>query len=147
MDRFKYSGRAKCIMFKIILKNERLPARKKLDDDLDWLCRSMGISSGRDVDKNAICMFKIVVRGASDGKRITSDFLSDKMNLTRGAINHHLRWFIDSGIFVRDKCEIKLREDSIRQTIREIKRDSERIFEDLLDIASNVDNEIGIYRK
>jgi len=61
----------------------------------------------------------------------------------RGAIVHHLNSFINAGIIIRNKNTYRLRRQCLQKRIEEIKEDIDRIFTEVLKIASKIDNQLG----
>lgn len=128
----------------IILKNIEQPRRKNVNEDLSWICDSMGFSSGRDIEFTAIRIFDDIVNDIARRQDITSQAIATDLDITVNAVNHHVRNFVASGFLVRRKNIIYLRGGSVKRTILEIKRDADRMFEDLLLIAEEVDRKLKI---
>ena len=61
----------------------------------------------------------------------------------RGAIVHHLNSFINTGIIIRNKITYRLRWQCLQKRIEDIKEDIDRIFTEVLKIASEIDNKLG----
>ena len=61
----------------------------------------------------------------------------------RGAIVHHLNSFINAGTIIRNKNTYRLRRQCLQKRIEEIKEDIDRIFTEVLKIASKIDNQLG----
>jgi predicted transcriptional regulator len=85
-------------------------------------------------------MFKCILEANRHGDVITTKQLADELDVTRGTVNHHLRDFVKAGILTREKRTIRLRANSLERTIREVKRDADRIFEDLERMAEELDD-------
>ena len=127
---------------KITLKKISIPPQGNINHDIDYLCKSFGYFSERDKNDTAGKIFRILVKECSN-KGLTSDEIASKVNITRGAAVHHLNSFIDSGIVVRENNTYRLRAESIRKCLEEIKEDTERLFKDMIKIAKDIDEKIG----
>lgn len=126
----------------IVLFERRPPLSEDLDSEIGWLCGSLGVVSGRDVDRTAREVFMQVLLATKSREPLTSDMIARRLNLTRGAINHHLRWLIDAGLLVRHQRELALRGPTLERTILELRRDAERMFEDIIEMAVKIDERI-----
>jgi len=128
----------------IMLKSIDQPRKKDVYEDINWICNSMGFVSGRDVEDTALRIFDDIVNIIAMRQDVTSQHIAEDLEVTVNTVNHHLRNFSASGFFVRRSNVILLRGGSMRRTIEEIKRDADRMFEDLIMIADEVDNVLKI---
>ena len=130
----------------IIIKKIRSPAPGDLDEDIDYLCKSLGYFSQRDKQDTAGKIFRLLVREACEPERcLTSDEIADKLNLTRGAIVHHLNSFISAGIVIKESKKYRLRSASLQKSMEEIRTDIERIMNQMIRIAMEIDEKLGHY--
>lgn len=128
----------------ISLRKLEIPVEDDIEKDLDWLCHTLGLVSGRDIDKTVIKLLKTILYSQIEGRGITSDELADKLSLSRGTIDYHLRSLIDLGLLTRDKNLIKLRSSSLLRTISEIKKEVDDIFEEVFKISEHLDKHFGL---
>lgn len=128
----------------IILNRVEQPTSKEIIDDLSWVCQSMGFSKGRDTEGTAARIFEHVLLGMAHKEPITSDVLAMQLEVNRAVINYHLRQFISNGICSRQRNRLNLRRTSLKQTILEVKHDANRVFNDLLMVAEEVDKALGL---
>lgn len=130
----------------IIIKKIRSPAPGSLDEDIDYLCKSLGYFSQRDKQDTAGKIFRLLVRETcSPDCCLTSDEIAEKLNLTRGAIIHHLNSFIAAGIVIKEHNKYRLRSGSLQKSIEEIREDIDRIIEQMIKIAMEIDEKLGHY--
>jgi biotin operon repressor len=128
----------------IQVKKVRSPAPGNIEDDIDFICRSFGYFSLRDKQDTAGRIFRLLVReGCGDGDGLCSDDLAEKLELSRGAIIHHLNNFIRSGLVVKENNLYRLRSQSLQKSIEEIKIDIDRIFNEIIKIAIDIDDKLG----
>jgi predicted transcriptional regulator len=131
---------------RILIRKVRSPAPGNLDEDIDYLCKSLGYFSKRDKQDTAGKVFRLLVKEACEPDEcLTSDEIADRLNLTRGAIIHHLNSFILAGIVVKEHNRYRLRSASIQKSLEEIKTDIERIMEQMIKIATDIDEKLGHY--
>ena len=69
--------------------------------------------------------------------------ISEDLELSRGAIIHHLNNFIKSGLIVKENNLYRLRSQSLRKSIEEIKIDIDRIFDQIVKISKEIDDKLG----
>ena len=128
----------------ITIKKIRSPAPGNIDDDIDYLCRSLGYFSQRDKQDTAGKIFRLLVREACEPDCcLTSDEIAQKLNLTRGAIVHHLNSFISAGIVVKENNRYRLRSASLQKSLEEMRSDIDRILTQMLKIAIEIDEQLG----
>jgi predicted transcriptional regulator len=133
----------------IILKNLQKPRKISIEEDIDWIGDSFGfkicldsVFNGENINNNSL-IFQNVIIGIAKNGFISTQNLSDELDLSVQRINYHLRSFIDSGFLYRDKKLIYLREGSVKSAIEEIRKDANRIFDNLSEIAEEIDNALG----
>ncbi|MDH7507110.1 MAG: helix-turn-helix domain-containing protein [Candidatus Thermoplasmatota archaeon] len=132
----------------ITIKKIEVPAAGSLDDDIDYVCKSFGYFTERDKQDTAGRIFQLLVKEACGSQKgMTSDEIAERLNLTRGAIVHHLNNFISTGLVIHSHKTYKLRAQSLQKSIEEIKEDIDRIITQILKIASEIDMKLGnLYR-
>lgn len=129
---------------KIILRDLEKPVEKDLEEDIDWICESLGFYEKIDREKTASAIFRKLVESMADGVKLTSSRLGEESRVSRAAALSHLKKMMCSGLVVRDGNTYCMRCSSMYQTINEIHRDVDRVFTDLEDIAREVDERRGI---
>ncbi len=131
---------------KITIRKIHSPAPGNLNDDIDYLCRSLGYFSQRDKHDTAGKIFRFLVKETCDPeKNVSSDEIADRLDLTRGAIVHHLNNFIKAGIVIRDHNKYRLRSASLQKSMEEIRQDIDRIMNEMIKIAIEIDEKLGNY--
>jgi predicted transcriptional regulator len=128
----------------IILRYLEKPHVKSLEDDLLWLCDSFGFSSGRDTENTATRIVFSLLDRLSNDETTSSEALAEDLEIKISRVNHHLRNLNDSGLLYRKKRLVYLRGGSLKAAVKEMRKDSERIFDELESIAEEIDLRIGI---
>ncbi|MFQ6075706.1 MAG: ArsR family transcriptional regulator [Candidatus Bathyarchaeia archaeon] len=127
-----------------VLIDVRRPLRENLEEDIEWFARCFGFLETRDVAKTAAGIFAALLYAAAEDGGLTSDELSEKIGVTRGAIVHHLNKMMGSGLVIFHGGRYKLRERSLRRTVEEIGRDVSRVLENIVEIASDIDEKLNL---
>ena len=128
----------------IILRNIEKPHIKSLEENLIWFCDSFGFSSGRDTENTATKIISRLLDKLSNDDGISSETLAGDLEIKVSRVNHHLRNLNDSGLLYRKKRLIHLRGGSLKAAVQEMRKDSERIFDELENAAEEIDSIIGI---
>jgi len=126
------------------VKRLREPVDKQLDEDIEWICNSLGFLSSRDQDKTAFRIFKALIEAAKDGSGLTSEELTEFVEPTIGSVHYHLKKLMRAGLVVKLGSAYELRMNSLRKTIEEIERDIHRTLADIKRIAGDIDNQVGL---
>lgn len=126
----------------ITIRRVNRPARRSLDGELEWFCRSLGISGGS--DELGAEIIKEILRKESKGGGIKSIAISKKMRVTRGGAVYHLNKLMASGLIVRRGREYELRGQNLSDTVEEMEQDMRRMFRHLRRMATEIDGELGM---
>lgn len=133
---------------KIHLQDIKPPMKSDEDDDIEWLCRSLNLFTNKDADKSAYKVFRILVKASLEGEPKTSTEIAEELELARGTVLFHMKKFSKSGLVARAPGRrYVLRESSLEETIEDMMRDSERIFERMRKIAAEIDKEFGFEKR
>lgn len=133
---------------KIAIRDLRLPAKSGEGNDIEWLCRSLNLFTKNDTEKSAYKVFRILIRSSIEGKPKTSTEIAEELDLARGTVLFHMKKFYNSGLVERAPGRrYALREPSLEETIGDMMRDTERIFERMRKIASDIDRELGFEKR
>ncbi len=133
---------------RIYLQDLQPPPKAREEDDIEWLCRSLNLFTKKDEDKSTYKVFKTLVEASISGEPKTSTEIARKLNLTRGTVLFHLKKFHSSGLIARiSGRRYALRQPSLEETIEDMMRDSQRIFERMRRIAAEIDKELGVEKR
>lgn len=131
----------------ILIKRLQSPKKADIERDTEWICASLGFVTEWDREKTASRIFREVLKAASRNDGLTSEELSKRVDVTRGAVIHHINNYIGRGLMVHDRRRYFLRNTSLEQTIEELEVDVYRIFQNLKKIAREIDSDIGLSRR
>lgn len=125
----------------------RKPINRDINTDIEWLSKSLGLFNLRDKEKSCYRLFIELLKAAKNKYMISSDELAARCNLTRGTVIHHLNKLMETGIVVKEGRRYMLRVANLEALIREIRRDIDRSFEDLKEIAGEIDSTLELSDK
>ncbi len=125
----------------VVIKVHRL-GEGNINTDLQWLGNSLGLFTLRDKDSSCFRIFITLVKKSNSNAPLSSDEIAEKLNLSRGTVVHHLIRLMDSGIVVHEKEGYLLRENNLQRLISDLERDTETIFEELKQVAKEIDERL-----
>jgi biotin operon repressor len=126
-----------------IIWNEKLK-KGNVNDEIKWLCDSIGLFSPRDKDSSCYRVFIELLKSTKEGSSLSSDELAFRLGLTRGTVVHHINRLKESGIVTVDKSRYRLRENELSSLVEEMQRDVERAISDIKVMAKKIDKELGL---
>ena len=126
------------------VKKLREPVEKKLDEDIEWVCNSLGFLTSRDQDKTAFRILKALIKSAKKGKGLTSEELTEHVEPTVGSVIYHLKKLMKAGLVVKLDTAYELRMKSFLKTIDEIEKEIIHTLEDIKKIAKDIDSAVGL---
>jgi len=126
------------------VKKLREPVEKQLDEDIEWVCNSLGFLTLRDQDKTASRILNALIQSAGEGKGLTSEELTQRVEPTIGSVIYHLKKLMKAGLVVKLNSTYELRMNSFFKTIDEIEREIVSILRDIKKIAKDIDNAVGL---
>ncbi|MEM3373634.1 MAG: winged helix-turn-helix domain-containing protein [Candidatus Woesearchaeota archaeon] len=129
---------------KITIYKSKKPTENNLNEDLQWVCDSLGLFGERDKDKSCFRMFVVLLKAIPTSEGLTSDEISEKVGLSRGTVVHHLHKLIGSGLVVYDGKKYMLRVNKLSSLIDELEHDILRVMDDLKDAAKKIDERLNL---
>lgn len=133
---------------KILLQEINLPKRADEDNDIEWLCSSLGLFTKKDADKSAYKVFRILVKSSMDDKPKTSTEIAEELDLARGTVLFHMKKFASSGLVKQaEGRRYTLRESCLEDTLDDMMRDMERMFGRMKRVAAEIDKEMGFEKR
>lgn len=129
--------------FRIVIRRIDPPFERDVENEMEWLCQSLGLSPVNK-DKATVEIFKIIVKATEDGKGISSTEVAEKVNLSRGAVIHHLNNLQLSGLVIKQGRNYFARSRSMVRTVQEVEEDIKRIFLRMQETAREIDKAFGM---
>lgn len=120
------------------------PSKKNINEELRWLGHSLGLFNLRDKDQSLFRIFIELLKSAKQKQPITSDELAERLNLSRGTVIHHINKLIESGLAISHKNKYTLRVDTLEILIEEVRKDLDRMCQDLKGVAKEIDHFLGL---
>ena len=124
---------------KITIVNIKRPREPSLNDELQWFGTSLGLFGDRDRDKSCFRIFIELMKAIKAAGGLTSDQLSDKLNLTRATVIHHLNSLMERGIVVHEGNRYVMRGDNLSLLVEDIQRDMQRAMDEMKKAAEELD--------
>lgn len=124
---------------RITIVHVNKPHEKDLNKELQWIGSSLGLFNARDKDKSCFRIFLELLKAAKKGVSLSSDEIAARSGLTRGTVVHHLDKLMAAGIVSHEKSKYILRVSSLSELIEEIERDAEKAFDNIMNIARDID--------
>lgn len=124
---------------RIIIQNVDKPRANKVKDEVKWVCDSLGLMSGRDLDDISFKIMYELLDLFSEDNLISTDEVARSLKIESPRVNHHVRSLMESGIILREKRKIALRGGSLSAAIEEMRRDSDMMFARLLEVSKKID--------
>jgi predicted transcriptional regulator len=130
--------------FKVVIRKVERPFKNDFENQLVWICSTLGFFEPIDKDKNAAAVFKEIILATENGEALTSTAFAQRIGMSRGSIINHLNNLHRSGLIDRHGRFYSARSVSMKRTIDDIQQDVERIFAQLKKSAEEVDKQFGI---
>ncbi len=124
---------------RIIIKNIDQPRENKVQEEVKWICNSLGLKSGRDINDTSFRIMYELLDLLSEENLISTDEIARSLKIDSPRVNHHVRRLMETGVIFREKRKIALRGGSLSAAIEEMKRDSDQIFNRLLEVSKRID--------
>ena len=112
-----------------------------INDEIQWISRSLGLFSHRDKDRSCFRLFLEILRSK---RPLSSDELAYRLNLTRGTVVHHLSKLISAGLVIVNDNKYSLRAKNLENTLKKMKADVLSAYEEIEEVAKEIDKKLGI---
>lgn len=127
----------------IILRDLQRPKEIDVTDDIEWLGNSFGFSAGRDTERVTAQILQSVLQDVASNGSTSTENIAEDLDLSIQRVNYHLRTLMDAGFLFREKRLIFVRQGSVKSAVEEMRRDANRIFDNLSRIGEEIDEALG----
>ncbi|MEM4137189.1 MAG: winged helix-turn-helix domain-containing protein [Candidatus Anstonellaceae archaeon] len=108
-------------------------------DNLEVFCSSLQILSKRDKDKTILTIIRAVMHYPTN-KPISATNLSKSLSVNRITVLHHLKKLQRIGLIQKQKTKYYLVDHAFSKLVLKAKEETDKLFEELLQIAYKLDN-------
>ncbi len=129
---------------RIIIQQINKPKSNRVKDEIRWVCDSLGLMKGRDINDISFKVMYKLLNLFSKHNLVSTEEICKVLKLEPYRVNHHVRSLMESGIVFREKRKIALRGGSLSSAIEEMKRDSELMFNRLLEVSKKIDKSFDL---
>jgi predicted transcriptional regulator len=112
-----------------------------INEEIQWISRSLGLFSERDKDRSCFRVFLEILRTK---RPLSSDELAYHLGLTRGTVVHHLSKLISAGLVVVQDNKYSLRAKNLETTLKKMKADVLSAYEEIEEVAKEIDKKLRI---
>ena len=127
--------------FSITIKKIKRPKVSDLNQDIQIISHSLGLFTKRDKEKSC---FRVFIEILKNKKGLTAEEVTVNTNLTRATVIHHLNSLIKAGLIVKKGHRYYLRGNSSEGLIKEVSKDMDKTFNELNELARNIDSELTL---
>ena len=127
---------------KLTLRNVSLPEKEDFDEEIAWICSSLGFFEKIDKGKTAAIIFKEIYLAGMLGRVLTSTTIAQKLGMSRGSIINHLNNLLKAGIIEKGGKYYFTRHKTMQGIIAEIEDDALHLFSRMKKVAKEIDSQI-----
>ena len=131
------------IRHRISIVRIRKPRELTLNEELLWFGHSLGLIGERDRDKSCFRLFIELLKLAKLGRWVSSDELSQRLNLSRGTVIHHMNKLLECGLAVQQRQRYSLRDSNLEVLLDHLRRDFEKACLEIKKAAREIDIVLG----
>jgi predicted transcriptional regulator len=113
-----------------------------INQEIQWICRSIGLFPIRDYNSSQYRIFIELIKDRKSEKVSTSDELARKVNLSRATIIHHLKKMIRRGIVSQTKNGYTLEAQTLSKVVSSLRSEVDTLFDDLSHVARTIDERL-----
>lgn len=125
------------------LRKINKPHEKNPHEDITWICDSFGFNTGRDIEHLSTKTVLSLLNRYREDRGLPSEVLARDLGVSPARVNYHVRTLIDSGLLFRERKLIFLRAGSMKSAVEEMRKDANRVFDELSEVAEEIDEALG----
>lgn len=128
---------------KITIIRIKKPQRENINEEIKWLCKSLGLFNQRDRENSQYRVFVEILKNTGK-KSQSSDEIAHKLELTRGTVIHHIKKLKETGIVTSYNNKYELTLENLETVLEETEKDMQRTINTMKQIAKKIDKKLGI---
>ncbi len=109
-----------------------------INEQFQFFSESLGLINDRDKEKSCFRVFLELLKASNDNNILSSDEISEKANLSRATVIHHIDKLINSGLVISNKEGYFLRSNDLTNLLDEIKDEVNKSIENLRETARDI---------
>ena len=126
---------------RIIIRDINIPKNEKPSNEIKWICDSLGFTSGRDIEDTSFKIMNQLLEQFKKHDIVATEEIARSLRIEAPTVNHHIRNLMETGFLFREKRKIALRGGSLSAAIEEMRRDSDKMFEKIMEVAKKIEEE------
>ena len=121
-----------------------MPKNEKSINEIKWICDSLGFTSGRDIEDTSFKIMNQLLEQFKKHDIVATEEIAKSLRIEAPTVNHHIRNLMETGFLFREKRKIALRGGSLSAAIEEMRRDSDKMFEKIMEVAKKIEDECDL---
>jgi len=128
--------------FKLTVRKVDSPIKDDFENNLAWICSSLGYFETIDKEKNAARIWKEILLSSAQGQVLTSTSIAERIGMSRGSVINHLNNLKKGGLIQKGGRYYFVRSSSVKKILEELEDEVTHIFSRLKNAGEKIDNEL-----
>jgi predicted transcriptional regulator len=128
--------------FKITVRKVDSPIQDDFENNLVWICSSLGFFEEIDKEKNAARIWKEILLSSAQGQVLTSTSIAERIGMSRGSVINHLNNLTRAGLIQKGGRYYYARSASVKKIMEELEDEVSHIFSRLKNAGEKIDKEL-----
>lgn len=127
--------------FQLTIRKVALPESENFNEQIAWICASLGFFENIDKNKNAASIFREIFLSSAQGQVLTSTSIAQRVGMSRGSVINHLNNLRNAGLIEKGGKYYFTRHRTMKGIIEEIEDDLIHIFSRMKKVGEKIDKE------
>lgn len=128
--------------FKITIRKVDSPKSDDFENNIVWICSSLGFFEEIDKEKNAARIWKEILLSSAQGQVLTSTSIAERIGTSRGSVINHLNNLTRAGLIQKGGRYYYARSNSVKKILEELEDEITHIFSRLKNAGEKIDTEL-----
>lgn len=128
--------------FKLTVRKVDSPTKDDFENNIAWICSSLGYFEPIDKEKNAARIWKEILLSSAQGQVLTSTSIAERIGMSRGSVINHLNNLKRGGLIQKGGRYYFVRSSSIKKILEELEDEVIHIFSRLKNAGEKIDKEL-----